>query len=63
MQIVFIHETGKKYKINTDQVVIYADNGKPCAIAYARDGLIVCCDASQADFGKTVDTLKIKDLD
>lgn len=63
MYISFMHPSGKLFQLPVEQVVVYADDGQPCAIAYAHAGLIVHTNSGQADFGKHVSQLKIKPLD
>ena len=55
-------ETGKVYEIPCVQVVVYNDSGQPVSIAYERDKLIVCTDAGQGDYSRTISELKIGNL-
>lgn len=52
-------ETGKIYAIPCVQVVVYNDSGQPVSIAYERDELIVCTDAGQDDYSRTISDLRI----
>jgi hypothetical protein len=52
-------ETGRVYEIPCAQVVVYNDSGQPVSIAYERDDLIVCTDAGQPDYSRTIGELKI----
>ncbi len=64
MKAVIQHpETGKPLLITTKQVVIYNDDGRPVALTYEHAGLIIHTDASQDDFGRTCEDLRIRPLD
>jgi hypothetical protein len=55
-------DTGKVYLIPCSQVVVFNDSGQPVSLAYERDQLIVCTDAGQPDYSRTVDELKIGNI-
>lgn len=55
-------DTGKVYEIPCVQVIVYNDSGQPVSIAYERDQLIVCTDAGQGDYSRTISDLKIRDI-
>lgn len=63
MFISFIHPgTGKTYTLPVAQVVIYADDGQPAALAYEHAGLIIHSNVSEAGFASQTASLKIKPL-
>jgi len=63
MQISFTAPDGKMYKLPISQVVVYTDDGEPCALAYQHAGLIIYADAAKTDFAHQCDLLKIKRLE
>lgn len=63
MFVQILHkESGKTYVIPASQVVVFNDDGHPVSLTYERDGLLVCTDAAQQDFGRMVSDLKINKL-
>lgn len=60
MYISFIHENGKTYQIPVSQVVVYAEDGQPCAVTYEHAGLIVHSNGSMDDFANLCAQLKIR---
>mgnify|MGYP000855571849 CR=1 FL=1 len=55
-------DSGKTYLLPVSQVVVANNDGQPVSLAYERDGLIVCSDATQQDFAGIVKDLRIADL-
>ncbi len=59
MLIRFVHSNGTQYTYKVSQVVVCSDNGQPVACTYQQAGVIVHSDATQDDFGKVIDDLRV----
>jgi hypothetical protein len=62
MRVAVIHENGKQLVFPVTQVVVYNDDGEPCAITYPHGGLMLHTDRSHEDFEHACQVLRIKAL-
>jgi hypothetical protein len=60
MFISFVHPNGKTYLLPVSQVVVYAQDGQPAALAYEHAGLIIHSNVGQPGFAGQTAQLKIK---
>lgn len=63
MLIRLRHKNGKEYTMEVNQVVVYTDDGKPCAMAYTHGGLIIHTDVTKDSFLNDITSLNVKDID
>jgi hypothetical protein len=49
--------------MEVEQVIVYGDNGEPCAITYKHGGLIIHTDITKDGFPEDVASLHVKNID
>lgn len=62
MLVRITHPDGKIYQIPVAQVVVYTDEGQPCAISYECDGMVIHTNVGHDDFSQVLNTLKISPI-